>query len=402
MVGIVNNMKRIFLGLITLMFLGSGIAYAGTYGTYRDSAHGNSVDGAAVGYGVKRSSISQYEEGHCAHCHEQHASIGGTEPKPQTGDAAGPDKFCLSANNFDTTVTSGAYLQDDNVCFYCHYGTGTLQVTAFSNYSYSKTFGGNSDTTPDTIFDAFNLTSYHNLKDVYSYITGAIGTKTWTSFPAGSNPCSGCHNVHIAQRSCGKPGVTYDPTKSAISKPSDHGNLWGDDDTERMDDYPNTYQSPYWYGGSPTYFEPYSYNTTQDGSNLPNYAAFCLDCHVNAVDAAINAINWGNDKHGQAAAAPTSSDGSLKAPYADASSGIYALSCTDCHEPHGSSNEWLLRTEVNAKKGISISTSGVWYEFCTACHSVVLGGTGSHSSVTSESSSCSSSDNSCHKHGAQF
>jgi hypothetical protein len=391
-----NNMKTIFLCLVILMLLVGGVSDAGTY---LDSAHGNST------YGVDRTSTTQYTIGHCAHCHEQHASIAGTEPDPKTGDAAGPDQFCLLANNL-TTAISGPYLQDDNACFYCHYdGIGTLQATPFSNYSYSKTFGGNSDTTPATIFDAFNLTSYHNLKDVYSYITGAKGTKTWTSFPAGSNPCSGCHNVHIAQKSCGKPGGTYDPTKSAISKPSDHGNLWGDDDTERMDDYPNTYQSPYWYDVSPTYFEPYSNNTTQDGSNLPNYAAFCLDCHVNAVpklgvSAAINAINWGGtgDQHGQAAAAPTSSDGSLKAPYADASSGIYALSCTDCHEPHGSSNEWLFRTEVNAKKGISITTPGVWYEFCTACHIVNLT-SDSHSSLTS-SSNCSGS--SCHEHGDKF
>ena len=390
-------MKRILLGLITLIFLGSGLAYAA--GPYTNSAHGSSTSG------VERTdyptALEPYAQGHCAHCHEQHASIAGTEPNPKTGDAAGPDKFCLSANNFDTTVTSGAYLQDDNVCFYCHYGTGTLQVTAFSNYSYSKTFGGNSDTTPDTIFDAFNLTSYHNLKDVYSYITGAIGTKTWTSFPAGSNPCSGCHNVHIAQRSCGKPGVTYDPTKSAISKPSDHGNLWGDDDTERMDDYPNTYQSPYWYGGSPTYFEPYSNNTTHDGSNLPNYVAFCLDCHVNDVDGGgpLSAIDWEafEDQHGQGDATAGSSEGSLIAPYADVSSGIYALSCTDCHEPHGSSNEWLLRTEVNAKKDISI-TSGVWYEFCTACHSVDLE-TGNHSGLNT-GNTCN--DAGCHSHGSNF
>ncbi len=383
------------------MFLGSSLAYAGPY---TDSAHGNTT------YGVDRTSTSQYTQGLCAHCHEQHASIGGAEPAPNTLDAAGPDKFCLLANNFDTTVTAGPYAQDDNACFYCHYGLDTYQATAFDNYSYSRTFGGNSDTTPASIMEAFNLTSYHNLKDVIDWATdGWPGTFTATN----NNPCSACHNVHIAQRSCGKPTGSYDPAKSAISRPSNHNNLWGDDDglgdnpiNERMDAYPNTYQSPYYYAVTPTKYEPAN-DATSNGTNLPNYAAFCLDCHVNAVEkgtTSLTAIDWTTsmtgDKHGQkAAGSEDSSHGELIAPYVNASSGIYALSCTDCHEPHGSSNEWLLRTEVNAKSGISITTTGVWYEFCTACHSVVLGGSGSHGGVE-QSDSCSVSL--CHKHGYEF
>ena len=388
----VNNMKRILLGLITLIFLGSGFAYAAE--PYTNSAHGSSTSG------VERTDYptasEPYAQGSCAHCHEQHASIGGTEPTPNTLDAAGPDKFCLLANNFDTAVTAGTYAQDDNACFYCHYGQGTYQATAFYNYSYSITFGGNTDSTPATIFDAFNSTSYHNLNDVLNFAKGK-----WPTFSADSNPCSACHNPHLAKRNKANPN---NPAYTAISKPSAHDELWGDDDTEGMDNYPFTYQAPYYYAVTPTNYEPAN-NATSDGSNLPNYAAFCLDCHVNAVTrsggvpATINAINWvTTDRHGQAAAAHTSSEGSLIDPYADASSGIYALSCTDCHEPHGSSNEWLLRTEVNAKKDISIDNPGVWYDFCTACHVVNLT-SGSHTNLTSLSN-CSGS--SCHKHGAQF
>jgi cytochrome c553 len=397
----VNNMKKIFLWLVTLMFLGSGLAYAGPY---TDSAHGNATNGVD-----RKSPFPDYAVGNCAHCHEQHAMIGGAEPAPSSGTSPPTaSKFCLFANNFDTTATTGAYLQDDNACFYCHYGTGAYQTTPFSNYSYSITFGGNTDTTPVTIFDSFNSTSYHNLKDVIDWASDAIDG--WPStFTAGSNPCSACHNVHIAQRSCGKPTGSYDPTKSAISRPSDHGNLWGDDDgtvnpSERMDTYSSdTYQSPYYYAATPTNYEPAN-NTTSDGSNLPNYATFCLDCHVNAVEkgaGTLTAINWttsGGDNHGQKGAGSGGSHGELIAPYANASSGIYALSCTDCHEPHGSSNEWLLRTEVNAKSGIEITSTGVWYEFCTACHSVNLT-SGSHSSLTS-SSSCTGSL--CHAHGDKF
>ena len=46
-------------------------------GSYLDSAHANTSDG------VKRSATgfpTDYSQGNCAHCHEQHASITGAEP----------------------------------------------------------------------------------------------------------------------------------------------------------------------------------------------------------------------------------------------------------------------------------------------------------------------------------
>lgn len=381
------------------MFLGSGLAYAGTY---LNSAHGNTT------YGVNRTSTSQYTQGNCAHCHEQHASIGGVQPDPKETTPA-PSKFCLLADNF-SAKTEKPYNQSDNACFYCHcYPTATTyQATPnFLNYSYSKTFGGNPDVSVDNIMEAFNLASYHNLKDVIDWASDATDGWPDTFTATNNNPCSACHNVHIAQRSCGKPTGSYNAAKSAISRPSDHNNLWGDDDgtgvnpSERMNVYPDTYQSPYYYAATPTNYEPAN-NTTSDGSNLPNYATFCLDCHVNDVDGTgpLSAIDWGGmgDQHGQKAAGSGGSYGQRIAPY-DNTSGIYALSCTDCHEPHGSSNEWLLRTEVNAKNGIEITSTGVWYEFCTACHIVVLGGSGSHSGVES-TSNCSAG--SCHAHGDKF
>jgi predicted CXXCH cytochrome family protein len=62
--------------------------------------------------------------------------------------------------------------------------------------------------------------------------------------------------------------------------------------------------------------------------------------------------------------------GELKAPYTadENGNGDYVLSCTDCHEPHGSPNEYLLRTCVNGKDDCTISVNGQWYHFCTACH----------------------------------
>ena len=57
------------------------------------------------------------------------------------------------------------------------------------------------------------------------------------------------------------------------------------------------------------------------------------------------------------------------APYEDPDEDYnYVLSCTDCHEPHGSTNEWLLRTCVNGKDNITMEWAGDWWDFCTACH----------------------------------
>ncbi|MCK5545207.1 MAG: hypothetical protein KAI35_08315, partial [Desulfobulbaceae bacterium] len=193
-------MKRIFILIISFMFLGSGIAFAEV--NFSGSAHGNSSTG------VKRKSTfpSEYSQGNCGHCHEQHASIGGAEPTPNASKAEGPDSFCLLANNWSGLPTTKPYIQDDNSCFYCHTSSSTLQETAFYNYSYCRTFGGYTSDTTSSIMDAFNLTSYHNLYDLYRYITGQSGTKSFTSFPASSSPCSGCHNVHIAKRNKATPG----------------------------------------------------------------------------------------------------------------------------------------------------------------------------------------------------
>ncbi len=328
----------LFLSIfLILVFISSGIT-----GSYKESAHGNSTDG------VNRSSMSGYSQGNCAHCHEMHASVEGSEPNPAGG---APSKFALFADNFNTAKTTGPYEQSDNFCFYCH-GPSSLQVNGITNYDYSQTFGGapeNENAT--TIMDAFNQASYHNLYDIWDF-----ANDTFSFFASDSNPCVACHNPHIAKRNKANPG---DPTFTAISLPSDHGNLWGDDDTERMDDYAAgyTYQAPYYDSNSS--YEPAG-DTIYDGSNMPDYVTFCTDCHNTSNQlpshilgsisipprdsgAGVRYIDWDNEKHGKGAA-----DGSvsLKNPYSNAS-GNKVVSCLDCHEPHGAPNAVLIRREVN-------------------------------------------------------
>ncbi len=331
-------------------------------GPYTSSAHGNST------YGVKRNvvELSGYSQGNCAHCHEQHASINGTEPDP-TG---GPDPFCLFSKNFNTDLTTRpdtGYTRSSNFCFYCHTATNSLQSGGITNYNYSRTFGGYTGSSVEGILDAFNQSgSYHNLYDIWSF---AKDNFSW--FKEDSNPCVACHNPHRARRNKEHPS---DPSYTAISRPVDHESLWGDDIDERMSNY--TYQAPYYYNET-SYYEP-GKTTITDGSNLPNYNTFCLDCHSSNVPSQIwstggtnqlRSIDWSinGDKHGQRDA-----DGGIDIndPYSSSSLG-YVLSCTDCHEPHGSPSIMLIREEVNGgelSSSISSYHSDQWRDLCSRCH----------------------------------
>jgi len=337
-------------------------------GPYSDSAHGDTT------YGVNRTVLATegYVTGNCAHCHEQHASVAGTEPTPALGVA----KFCLFAENFsDQTTNTVPYDEADNVCFYCHSSLGSLQSGGITNDNYSATFGGATATTSG-ILQAFNQSSYHNLYDLKRYITGAIGSKTFTSFPTDSNPCSGCHNIHIAKRNKENAG---DPTYSAISKPSDHDNLWGvTSPDERMSalSYGTAYQPPYYYGS--TALEPDGASTLRStqAEKTPDYNAFCTDCHnsTNTIYSTtlsrnLRTIDWDVEKHGKGNADTYIN---VDLPFTAGSSALgYILACTDCHEPHGSPNSFLIRPDVNgASLGTTInsfSDTDMLY-LCARCH----------------------------------
>jgi len=352
-----------FLFLLCILFLLIFILPKITNsGPYTNSAHGN------ADYGVNRSSLSTfgYSKGNCAHCHEQHASIGGSEPIP-TG---GPDKYALFYKNHIS--------QTDNFCFKCHTDTGSLQGTgALYNYSYSYRAGAcpSSLCTENSILKLFSYTtngSSHNLDAILNFINGKWG------YTSDSNPCVACHNPHRAQ---GDPANSSSPKSSStrgwpVSRPSQHSKdnslwgLWGDDPTERMSSYASgyTYQAPYRYGSTTTY-EPDG-STTTDGSNLTDFVTFCQDCHSSSMtgppyNLLHTPINWEatGDKHGKGAADGTIS---VKNPYSNSSIGWYVLSCLDCHEPHGAPNPFLIRKEVNGGT-VSIGTSDYGY-LCGRCH----------------------------------
>jgi len=132
-------------------------------GPYRDSAHGNDT------FGVNRTALdgryAGYAVGNCAHCHEMHASLEGVDPAPVTG----PVSHALFSDSFNSARTEGPYLETDNFCFYCHSDISGQQVI---NRDYSATFGGgNIASGPQSIMASFNQASYHNLYDIWNYLS---------------------------------------------------------------------------------------------------------------------------------------------------------------------------------------------------------------------------------------
>jgi hypothetical protein len=360
------------------MTLGVGIAWLiaapAWGGSYLDSAHGNST------YGVNRSSIDQqyadYAVGNCGHCHEMHASLGGVEPQPSGGAASAHTLFAAS---FDSSRTQNLYGESDDFCFYCHSGAAGPQV---KNQDYSATFGGaTSGSGPQDIMAAFNQVSYHNLYDIWNFLSNDPTYST--SFAKLGNPCSACHNSHLAKRNWDSAQTGF-PLLSAISKPGDHLNLWGEN--ELMSGY-ISYEAPYAFGTSR---EPAGVGD-QDGANTPDYVGLCTACHnpdntisSTTLNRDLIKIDWlstglNPDKHGA-----LSRDGatSLRPPY-DAAAGTksnFVLSCLDCHEPHGSQNIMLLRRRINGEdlEGVVASTDTMSY-VCKRCHKddlAAAGGTG--------------------------
>ncbi|MBW2109778.1 MAG: cytochrome c3 family protein [Deltaproteobacteria bacterium] len=261
----------------------------------------------------------------------------------------------------------------------CHKGQNSSQYGGFiTNYDYSQRRGGESKTCPVDIKTSFRFINYSTrLPQINCDLTEPIGSAhdlvnirndalqgywSWGNDRSVINPCLGCHNVHRATRDF------------PCSLPSGHENkktweIWGDESGEKMADYVGgrIYQPPFKAGGS-------SYE--RDAYTQPDYNTMCLECHgrdgglASAQHENVIKIEWGlTVSHGRKAAGALD-NGPIRAPFQSSQVGYYVLCCTDCHEPHGSRNEWLLRTEVNGVTGIEVNGSMKWFQLCNACHQV--------------------------------
>lgn len=333
-------------------------------GDYLDSAHGSSE------FGVFRPIIGNpppsgfgYSRGNCSHCHEQHASINGTQPPPGSGNAS---PYVLFAENFNSARKTPPYAESDNFCFSCHNNPSTAQPVL--NNDYSQAFGCGPQG-PSTIIAAMNQTSAHNLYDLWTFNNS---TFPWSS--TYSNPCNSCHNPHLARRNWAS---AQDPEFSAISKPNDHFVLFGS--TETMESSYNTKYEPPYCSNSLVDREPgASGNAISGRANTPDYVAFCSTCHNNSttifsttLSRDLIPINWNNngDKHGLR---PMDGSVSTLPPYDIPASGTdFVLSCLDCHEAHGSENVMLLRRRANGSDLTAAITSLDtidWGLLCLKCH----------------------------------
>jgi hypothetical protein len=217
---------------------------------------------------------------------------------------------------------------------------------------------------------AFNQASYHNLYDIWNFLTTNSGFSAW--FVSRGNPCSACHNSHLAKRNWDSLQAGF-PLLSSISMPGGSGTLWGE--TEVMSAYAG-YEAPYAF--SPAR-EPAGVGT-QNGTNTPDYVIFCTSCHNpdttitrSPLNEELTKINWtsnglSQDKHGD-----MSRDGTdnFREPY-QAEAIVkrnFILSCLDCHESHGSANIMMLRTRINGQDQAALvdSTDNMSYA-CSPCH----------------------------------
>jgi hypothetical protein len=384
--------------------------------SYTDSAHGDDTSGVfrqpesgSFPLGVDCTKwpgqTCVNTEGSCAHCH----------------DTFDPDLCGVTMLMLFADLNYGS--QWDSFCIECHQGpASSIQVSMPNQYTYSVNRGGAPTGCPANIRGSFrfvnelgqqrlqcgsNVGSSHFLDDIRDSLEGEWG---FDAAAANINACHACHNPHLAKQDY------------PASRPSDHsGNweVWGDEAGEKMSVYGGTYYPPYKYpfpvgedppelyiglpppqthewGPAGEYFSP----------DTPDYATLCLDCHQDAqystrLSRNLKTINWENgDRHGKKGEPGDAQCyyGFLKAPYENDCFGVISeykvVMCTDCHDPHGSPNEFLLRTCVNGHDGLTVEGPGEWWNFCRACHYLeynVPGGGRYHSS----SLTCPN----CHGHG---
>jgi hypothetical protein len=246
---------------------------------------------------------------------------------------------------------------------------------------------------------AFNVSStyssFHDLAKVRNYARDNADWGTWVT--DNTNACVICHDQHLAQKNFPVEINTGGGVKTALRRGNDYpGNLWGDEPAAAPDDVPEM-MSDLMSDWGTTYHAPFradsgrepgpAGSTIDDGSNLPNYVWACAEtCHRLSAKGR-EPVNWETTTTSEWPGTPSAHGklsangggfGILKPPYGNGydsdNRGSFVLSCTDCHEPHASTNSALLRTTVNGESGLEAyqgtSANSRWLYFCEACHEI--------------------------------
>lgn len=290
--------------------------------------------------------------------------------------SAHKDKKCTECHDVHGSNGAGAAMtkkSKETLCYDCHKG-GVVRNDAISGFGLAS-----------------------SIKQAFSYGGHPLGQ----SFPYNGQTfnlqCTSCHNVHVVT------GKYWDAAanKSPITKFSNNTAVWGDKPGQKMSDYAGggTYRTP---NG-----DPFS------GSQLPDYATFCLDCHGQPVAGWQRPdipspkfdIDWNGDPHGKQSANnpngygtcpnwfacgnafgwdgdvctgsqsecwPVKSKGAGDELYSReaythterVAGANFTMACIDCHEAHGSGIGSMIRPSPN---GFG-QGSTTWNYMCNNCH----------------------------------
>jgi len=353
------------------------------------SAHfGNPTKRLRTGY------ANDQANSNCKNCHSWDSSEGTVATAPphfyttsaEYESGAHRDQLCTDCH--DVHGATGAYagmtrVEREGLCYSCHrdHTAGGIENDAISGPALAS-----------DIQQAFSLPFKHGLG---------------TTFPQNGNTytlqCTSCHNVHIVTGKYTQAAQGMSP----ITRLSAITSLWGAAGGQKMSDY----------AGSGTYQTPAG--DLFAGNVLPDYASFCSDCHNSSttiyspsLGRNLAAFDWNSEKHGTRPA--TLSNSVLSAPYQLSLLGEYVASCTDCHEAHGSTNNYAIRTVVN-NGPVTVTQDGQalggreWDSLCQRCHGTVSDVMAVHGTVWPDPNDCMSCHNFhpdpytncavCHTHG---
>ena len=315
-----------------LVMLTAGSIEAGTYAT---SAHAGSGTPAN---GLSRTATTAYATGSCAHCHEQHASIGGSELAP-TG---GPDPYLGMA-------------LEQNLCLACHTSTGSVS---------------DSVPTPDNINTDITRTYNHDGTLSDALHRAGENFDTFTASP--HVECGDCHNSHVARKGNHTAGSRYQTVNGNLIDNSGSG-------PSPLEGVSGAAQA---YGGATNWSAPSQASYTLQTATKEY--EICFKCHSGANpnwaswDGA-GAAAWSdvgqefNTKnksfHPVVAALNVAGSGSTVLVSAQLANGWApgdTMYCSDCHGnvgagvqgPHGSATKWMLSGTNKAWPYTSAANNG--------------------------------------------
>jgi predicted CXXCH cytochrome family protein len=275
----------------------------------------------------------------------------------------------------------------EGLCFVCHNGEFV------KNYNFSKDQQG--------IKQVFELNSRHPVIDSEK---STLFDPLFPNDPTRSDPiwarkiqCTTCHNPAVVTGKTSEGGYPLTlPTEPEIPF------------TQKLIDGWPTLDNPPWPHDTPPkpllYGRPYIEDPDPDvegdevlgpdETELPDFPTFCQTCHRQISGRYGMSNNYSRLKfdpiryikgdgggvvatHGLARGRESDHDNlRLREPFFskrhDEDGTVIAnlyLSCTDCHEPHGSENPFLIRTMVNGRKGIKVDRKR-FFELCNACHEI--------------------------------